>query len=105
MDIKVLLGKRIREYRQKHGWTQFQLAEKIGIDDKHLSRIELGKNMPQSSVIASLAEVFGIEPKHLFEFSYLESPAKVRSELISLIDGLNDEQIMLTYKYVKTFVL
>lgn len=42
-NIKVLLGKRIREYRLKHGLTQFQLAEKLGIDDKHLSRIELGK--------------------------------------------------------------
>ena len=46
MEIKTLLGKRIREYRQKYGMTQFQLAEKLGIDDKHLSRIELGKNMP-----------------------------------------------------------
>lgn len=43
MDIKVLLGKRVREYRQKYGMTQFELAEKWGIDDKHLSRIELGK--------------------------------------------------------------
>lgn len=55
--------------------------------------------------IASLSDVFGIEPKHLFEFSSLDSPAKVRNELLALINGLDDEQIILTYKYVKTFVL
>ena len=105
MDIKVLLGKRIREYRLKHGLTQFQLAEKLGIDDKHLSRIELGKNMPQAAVIAKLAEVFDVEPKHLFEFSYLKSSSEVRNELTGMIDNLDDEQLLLAYKYKKTFVL
>ncbi|MDE6139123.1 MAG: helix-turn-helix domain-containing protein, partial [Candidatus Gastranaerophilales bacterium] len=105
MDIKLLLGKRIREYRQKHGLTQFQLAEKLGIDDKHLSRIELGKNMPQATVIAKLAEVFNIEPKHLFEFSYLKSSSEVRDDLQEMVRNLNDEQVLLAYKYIKTFVL
>lgn len=105
MDIKILLGKRVREYRQKLGLTQFQLAEKLGIDDKHLSRIELGRNMPQPVIIAKLAEVFNIEPKCLFEFNHLASPAEVRKELKEIIERLNDEQIVLTYKYVKTFVI
>lgn len=105
MDIKVLLGKRIREYRLKHGLTQFQLAEKLGIDDKHLSRIELGKNMPQAAVIAKLSEVFNIEPKQLFEFFYLKSPSDVRKELLDMVNNLDDEQLILAYKYVKTFVL
>ncbi len=105
MDIKLLLGKRVREYRQKLGLTQFQLAEKLGIDDKHLSRIELGRNMPQPAVIAKLAEVFNIEPKYLFEFNHLASPVEVRKELNDIIDNLNDEQIVLVYKYVKTFVI
>lgn len=105
MDIKIFLGKRIREYRQKYGMTQFQLAEKLGIDDKHLSRIELGKNMPQASVIAKLSEVFGVEPKCLFEFSHLAPIEDVKQDLNKIIDSLNDEQIVLTYKYVKTFVI
>jgi len=105
MDIKKLLGKKIREYRQKYGLTQFQLAEKLGIDDKHLSRIELGKNMPQAAVIAKLAEVFNIEVHNLFEFSYLNPPDVLRSELPALIDTLTDEQVVQVYKYIKSFVL
>ncbi len=105
MDIKVLLGKRVREYRQKYGMTQFELAEKLGIDDKHLSRIELGKNMPQASTISKLAEVFNIEPKALFEFSHLAPIQDVKQDLAKIIDSMTDEQIILTYKYVKTFVI
>lgn len=105
MDIKVLLGKRIREYRQKYGMTQFQLAEKLGIDDKHLSRLELGKNMPQAVVISKLAEVFNIEPKSLFEFSHLGAIDDVKKDLNKILESLSDEQVILTYKYVKTFVI
>lgn len=105
MDIKVLLGKRVREYRQKYGMTQFELAEKLGIDDKHLSRIELGKNMPQAAIIAKLSEVFNVEPKILFVFSHHAPIDEVRQDLLKRIESMNDEQVVLTYKYVKNFVI
>lgn len=105
MDIKILLGKRIREYRKRIGLTQFQLAERLGIDDKHLSRIELGKNMPQANTIVRLAEVFRIDIKDLFEFSHLKSPDEVRKDLDNILKTLSDEQIVLIYKYVKSFVI
>ncbi len=45
MDINknILLGKKIKEIKKKRGLTQDFLAEKVGIDAKHLSRIECGK--------------------------------------------------------------
>jgi len=105
MDIKILLGKRIREYRQKYNYTQSGLAELLGIDDKHLSRIELGKNMPNPVLLEKLAELFKIEVKDLFEINHLKSTKEIRENLNSIIETLSDEQILLTYKYVKTFVL
>ena len=39
MNIKKLLGKRIKELRKNKGITQEALSEKAGIDSKHLSRI------------------------------------------------------------------
>lgn len=105
MDIKKLLGKRIREYRMKHSLTQFELAEKIGIDDKHLSRIELGKNMPQAVIMEKLAGAFGIEVKDLFEYSHLKPAAELKSELYSIIEKLSDEEVVAAYKYVKSFII
>ena len=43
---KQLLGMRIKEFREKRKFTQDKLAEIVGIDPKHLSRIENGRNYP-----------------------------------------------------------
>lgn len=43
MNIKKLLGKRIKELRKNKGITQEAVVRKMqGIDSKHLSRIECG---------------------------------------------------------------
>jgi len=105
MDIKVLLGKRIREYRQKYNYTQTQLAEMLGIDDKHLSRIELGKNMPNPIILEKFIAFFKIELRDLFELSHLDSPEIIRQDLINMIQNMPDNQVILTYKFAKTFVI
>lgn len=43
---KALLGERIKELRKKRQLSQEQLAEKIQIDAKNLSRIEVGRGYP-----------------------------------------------------------
>ena len=57
MNIENTLGQKIRQLRKAKGLTQEQLAEKLDIDNKHLSRIEKGKHMPTYAVTKKLAEV------------------------------------------------
>jgi transcriptional regulator with XRE-family HTH domain len=42
-DLLVKLGDRIRRLRKKRGWTQVEMAEKIGIDRSFLADVERGK--------------------------------------------------------------
>ena len=42
--IKVLFGRKIREYRKKKNLTQAHLTKLVNVDDKHISCIESGKN-------------------------------------------------------------
>ncbi len=105
IDVKKLVGKRIREYRQKHKMSQEMLSEIIGIDSKHLSNIELGKNMPNPQLLLKLANAFDIEIKDLFEIYHLLPENKLRGVIVGLLDKLNVEQLQLTYKYIKTFVI
>ena len=37
------MGKRLKELRNHYGFTQKQVAEYLGIDQSHYSKIELGK--------------------------------------------------------------
>lgn len=105
IDVKKLVGKRIREYRQKYKMSQEALSEIIEIDSKHLSNIELGKNMPNPQLLLRIAEAFGIEIKELFEIYHLLSDDEVKKEMFKLIEGLNSEQLRCAYKYIKSFVL
>lgn len=43
-DVDKIFGKILRDYRVKAGFTQEELAEKIGISLKYISRIENGNN-------------------------------------------------------------
>jgi transcriptional regulator with XRE-family HTH domain len=42
-DLLVRLGTRIRKLRKKRGWTQVEMAEKVGIDRSFLADVERGK--------------------------------------------------------------
>jgi transcriptional regulator with XRE-family HTH domain len=42
-DLLVRLGDRIRKLRRKRGWTQVEMAEKVGIDRSFLADVERGK--------------------------------------------------------------
>jgi transcriptional regulator with XRE-family HTH domain len=37
------LGHRIRKLREQHGWTQVEMAEKVGLDRSFLADVERGK--------------------------------------------------------------
>ena len=65
-DIKLQLAKRIRQLRKKYGYTQNELAEKAGIDYKHIQRLE-GKNPPAVRIdtLEKIANALGIEIEKL----------------------------------------
>lgn len=72
-STKQLLGVRVRELRKNMGMSQDQLSEQIGIDPKHLSRIELGKSFPYMETLEAIASSLQVELKDLFDFSHLDA--------------------------------
>jgi transcriptional regulator with XRE-family HTH domain len=50
-------GKRIQELRKQHGWTQKELAERICVSDKAVSKWERGLNFPDMALLKPLANV------------------------------------------------
>ena len=60
-------GALIRTLRLKHAMTQLQLAEKLQISDKTVSKWECGSGLPDIGLIEQIAAVFSIEPKTLLQ--------------------------------------
>ena len=54
------VGKLIALKRKEKGLTQEQLAEKLGITNKAVSKWETGKSMPDLAVIQDLCKILGI---------------------------------------------
>lgn len=62
---QVKIGKFIAECRKKKNLTQMQLAEKLSITDRAVSKWETGKSMPDSSIMLELCGVLGISVNDL----------------------------------------
>lgn len=58
-------GRRIKEMRKKAGYTQAELAEKLGITPDGMSSIERGKNGVSVDLFGVTAEVLGSSVDYL----------------------------------------
>ena len=58
-------GTIIKELREKNHLTQVELAEKINVSDKTVSKWETGKGYPDISLLEPIAKVFGISVTEL----------------------------------------
>ena len=60
-----MLGEKIAEQRKKLGLSQEELAEKLNISQKSISKYELGDRKPQYKVLVRIAEYFGVTVDYL----------------------------------------
>ena len=57
---QVKIGRFIADRRKRANLTQMQLAEKLNITDRAISKSENGKSLPDSSIMLELCDVLGI---------------------------------------------
>lgn len=62
---QVKIGKFIADCRRKANLTQIQLAEKLDITDRAISKWETGKSLPDSSIMLELCGLLGITANDL----------------------------------------
>ena len=85
MKMEFNIAKEIIKLRTKFGLTQRQLAEKVGIKQPQLARIETGKQLPRLDTLKVIAESCGYEV-------VIKLVPKIDNELIdSDIDALIEE--------------
>ena len=62
---QIKVGKFIAACRKEQGMTQANLAEKLGISDRAVSKWETGKSMPDSGIMLELCELLKINVNEL----------------------------------------
>lgn len=79
------IGKRIAELRKKQGLTQNELAEKMHVTDKAVSKWERDLSYPDINAIAKLAEVLEVPVNDLLNTKMQNVVKQKDSGLINLI--------------------
>jgi len=65
-DLHAKWGQAIRYHRERAGWTQDELAAKLGVTHAAVSYWENGVRAPRDEYKLALAEVFGVPASALF---------------------------------------
>lgn len=71
--MSYVTGKTIRELREKRKLTQKELAEKIHVSDKAVSKWETGKGFPDIGIIGELSSALGISIAELLTGDFREN--------------------------------
>lgn len=68
MDIKLLVGKRVKELRNKLGISQEELADLAGLDRTYVTSVECGKRNISIVNIEKLAKALKVSLAEFFTF-------------------------------------
>ena len=81
---QIKIGKFIAECRKKNNLTQMQLAEKLNITDRAISKWENGKTMPDSSIMLDLCNELKISVNELLcgEMINMENKNEKQEQLL-----------------------
>lgn len=84
--MKKTLGTIIAELRKQHGMTQLELAEKMGVTDKAVSKWERDLSCPDINSLPNLAEIFGVSVEELMQIKKeADVPVGKVSEIMDIV--------------------
>ena len=59
------IGKFLAELRKENGMTQEQLAEKLNVARRTISRWETGNNMPDIDILIELSDLYAVDLREI----------------------------------------
>lgn len=103
MDAKIT-GCFIAQLRKELGLTQKELAEKLEVTDKAISRWETGKGLPDTSLLKPLAEIFGVSVGELLSGKRMDD-SQIKSQADHIIlESLGYEESQKKWKGILRYV-
>lgn len=89
-----MLGVRIQELRNAHGWSQVELAKRLGVAKQTVSNWENENIQPSIEMLLRLSKIFGVTTDYLLG---LENVKRLS------IDGLSDTIVAHLHLLIEDF--
>ena len=87
----MFIGEKIAEMRKANKMTQRELAEKLNVSDKVISKWETGKSLPDVETMPRISKVLGISISEIYEC--------VEEANVGIAEDYNEERIWQYKKY------
>ncbi len=97
------IGNIIKNARKYAGFTQFELAELVGIDDKQIGKIERGVHYPSVPTFLKMLKVLQINIDKFYSDDVLYL-SEQENKLVRLARKLSPEQTEKAYKLIKVLI-
>lgn len=65
-ETRAMLRNDLKRYRAQKGWTQVELAEKVGVSRKTINTVENGVFIPSTVLALRLAKALGAKVESIF---------------------------------------
>lgn len=78
--------------REAKGWTQTELAKKLGITRSGVNAWEMGISVPSTQYIVELANIFGVSCDYLLGVLHKQTLS---------VDGLTEDDVKITYSLIE----
>lgn len=102
------LRERVRDLRKEHGWSQGELADKVGADPAQISRYENGRITPSADAVVRLAEVFDVSTDYLLVEDAPRRPFRRGDEALgdrlAQVEELGPDDLALVLSFIDALV-
>ena len=100
-SCKQLFGLRIKELRKSKNLTQEKLAELVGFEPNHITKIEAGIHFPQPEKLEKLARIFEVQVKDLFDYEHKKSVDELKQSISEWIENASSDEVEYLSKTIK----
>lgn len=97
----MILADKIIENRKKNGWSQEELANRLGVSRQSVSKWESAQAVPDMKKLLQLSELFGVSTDYLMK-DEIDSPTP--TEAVPVDDGLEDAARKVSMEEASTFL-
>ncbi len=97
-----LIGKRIKEHRQRRNLTQEMLAELIEKSPGYMSLVETGKKKASLETLLSICNSLDITLNELLTGNQITLDTDYNSEIAELMSGCNQYERRLMFEIMRT---
>lgn len=87
-----LLGKRVANLRKQQGFTQEQLAEKIGLTPIFISHIETNRSVPSLKTTIKLCNALQVGPEELLMGMEPDSRQYLNNDILRKLEACTPEE-------------